>query len=55
MKKDEEAEERLVSGLNEWVSDLWSPSHPLAPSNMVQNVLIAKDRGMKAKEEFISR
>ena len=63
MKKDEEAVERLASGLNEWVPDLWLPSHPLvnvatgvvAPSNMVQNVLSAKDRGMKAKEEFISR
>ena len=53
MKKDEEAVERLVSGLNEWVPDLWSPSQPLAPSIMVQNVLSAKDRGMKAKEEFI--
>ena len=63
MKKDEEAVERLASGLNEWVPDLWSSSHPLvtvatgvvAPSNMVQNVLSAKDRGMTAKEEFISR
>ena len=62
MKKDEEAVERLDSGLNEWVPDLWSPSQPLvnvatgvvAPSNMVQNVLSAKDRLMKAKEEFIS-
>ena len=63
MKKDEEAVERLVSGLNEWVPDLGLPSHPLvnvatgvvAPSYMVQNVLSAKDRGMKAKMEFISR
>ena len=62
-KKDEEAVERLASGLNEWVPDLLSPSHLLvnvatgvvAPSNMVQNVLSAKDRGMKAKEEFTSR
>ena len=53
MKKDEEAVERLVSGLNEWVPDLWSTSQSLAPSIMVQNVLSAKDRGMKAKEEFI--
>ena len=42
MKKDEESVERLASGLNEWVPDLWSPSQPLinvatgvvAPSNM---------------------
>ena len=57
MKKNEEAVERLASGLNEWVPDLWSPSQPhllvnvatgvVAPSNMVQNVLSAQDRGMK--------
>ena len=53
MKKDEDAVERIVSGLNEWVPDLWSPSRPLVnlatgvvtPSNMVQNVLSAKERG----------
>ena len=59
MKKDKETVERLASGLNEWVPDLWSPSQALvniatgvvAPINMVRNVLLTKERGMKAKEE----
>ena len=63
MRKDESDFQRIASGLHAWVPNLWSPTQPLmniatgatAPDEMVTNVTTTKERGAKAKIDFVSK
>ena len=62
MVKDEDDVQRVVSGIETWVPDLWNNS-PLvhlsdgivASEEMVANVLSAKENGKKGMNDFIAR
>ena len=63
MQKDEDDVKAVVNGLFTWIPDLWKDDQPIvnisngkvASNEMMENVLLAKQTGIMAREEFVQR